>query len=119
MGRLLRDVRRKPLGHLDAEDYRVLLLQLVGVEVLVSRALTQLERDPLWEGDFYPGVVLSAGRCIGDAAGLLEFVGDDLGCGLGFRRSQRRRGGCLGEVLRGSEFSGQLLGGFSMLRAVG
>lgn len=58
--RTVHDVRRKPLGNLDAEDYRVLLLQQVGVEVLVPRALTQLERDPLWEGDFYPGDVLSA-----------------------------------------------------------
>jgi hypothetical protein len=58
--RTVHDVRRKPLGQLDAEDYRMLLLQQVGVEVLVPRALTQLERDPLWEGDFYPGDVLSA-----------------------------------------------------------
>lgn len=58
--RTVHDVRCKPLGRLDAEDYRVLLLQQVGVEVLVPRALTQLERDPLWEGDFYPGDVLSA-----------------------------------------------------------
>ncbi|WP_346055826.1 contact-dependent growth inhibition system immunity protein [Amycolatopsis dongchuanensis] len=58
--RTVHDVRRKPLGQLGAEDYRVLLLQQVGVEVLVPRALTQLEREPLWEGDFYPGDVLSA-----------------------------------------------------------
>lgn len=48
-------VRRTPLGRLDAEDYRVLLLQQVGVAVLLPRALTQLEREPLWEGDYIPG----------------------------------------------------------------
>jgi hypothetical protein len=53
-------LRRKPVGSLDAEDLRVLVAQRVGLDVLVPRALTLLERDPLVEGDFYPGDVLVA-----------------------------------------------------------
>lgn len=45
---------------MDAEDLRILLSQQEGVEVLIPRALTRLEQDPLLEGDFYPGDVLVA-----------------------------------------------------------
>ncbi|WP_246127761.1 contact-dependent growth inhibition system immunity protein [Amycolatopsis rhizosphaerae] len=58
--RTVHEVRRKPLGSLDAEDFRLLLLQQISTDVLVPRALAKLEQDPLWEGDFYPGDVLSA-----------------------------------------------------------
>lgn len=53
-------LRRKPVGALTAEDLRMLVAQQVGLDVLVPRALTRLERDPLLEGDFYPGDVLVA-----------------------------------------------------------
>lgn len=53
-------LRRKPIGELTAEDYRVLVAQKVGLEVLVPRVLRLLQRDPLIEGDYYPGDVLSA-----------------------------------------------------------
>ena len=53
-------LRRKPIGALTAEDLRVLIAQQVGLDVLVPRALTRLERDPLLEGDNYPGDVLVA-----------------------------------------------------------
>jgi CDI immunity proteins len=58
--RTVHAVRRKPVGALDAEDFRLLLLQQIGTEVLLPLALGRLEQDPLWEGDFYPGDVLSA-----------------------------------------------------------
>jgi len=53
-------LRRKPVGALDVEDLRVLIGQQVGVAVLVPLALEVLERDPLAEGDYYPGDLLSA-----------------------------------------------------------
>lgn len=53
-------LRRKPIGELTAEDYRVLVAQKVGLEVLVPRTLQLLQRDPLLEGEYYPGDVLSA-----------------------------------------------------------
>jgi len=56
------DLRRKPVGLLGVEDLRVLIAQQVGLPVLVPRALSALERDPLAEGDFYPGDLLVAMR---------------------------------------------------------
>jgi hypothetical protein len=53
-------LRRKPIGLLEAEDLRVLVAQKVGLEVLIPRVLAQLEQEPLLEGDFYPGDVLVA-----------------------------------------------------------
>jgi hypothetical protein len=53
-------LRREPIGALEAEDLRVLISQQEGLEILVPRALAQLSQDPLLEGDFYPGDVLVA-----------------------------------------------------------
>ncbi|WP_436524237.1 contact-dependent growth inhibition system immunity protein [Actinoplanes sp. HUAS TT8] len=53
------ELRRKAIGTLAVEDLRVLIGQRVGVAVLVPLALDILERDPLAEGDFYPGDLLS------------------------------------------------------------
>lgn len=53
-------LRRRPIGALTAEDLRVLIAQHVGLDVLIPRALTRLERDPSIEGDYYPGDVLVA-----------------------------------------------------------
>ena len=53
-------LRRKPIGTLTAEDLRMLIAQRLGLDVLVPRVVARLERDPLLEGDFYPGDVLFA-----------------------------------------------------------
>jgi CDI immunity proteins len=53
-------LRRRPIGELTAEDYRVLIAQKVGLEVLVPRTLHLLRRDRLLEGEYHPGDVLSA-----------------------------------------------------------
>ena len=53
-------LRRKPIGALTAEDLRVLVNQKEGVDVLVPRALDGLVQEPLLEGDFFPGDVLTA-----------------------------------------------------------
>ncbi|GAB2772597.1 contact-dependent growth inhibition system immunity protein [Amycolatopsis magusensis] len=54
------ELRRKPIAAMDTEDLRMLLSQQEGVDVLVPVALTLLERDPLAEGDFYAGDLLTA-----------------------------------------------------------
>jgi hypothetical protein len=54
------ELRRKPIGQLDAEELRVLLGQRTGVDALVPYALAVVERDPLAEGDYYPGDLLVA-----------------------------------------------------------
>lgn len=53
-------LRRVPLAELGVEDLRIMIGQGVGLPVLVPRALAVLEREPLAEGDFYPGDLLSA-----------------------------------------------------------
>jgi hypothetical protein len=57
--RTVHQLRRKPIGTMQVEDLRLLLLQQEGVTVLVPLALTQLEQNPLAEGDFYPGDLLT------------------------------------------------------------
>ncbi|VVJ23876.1 Uncharacterised protein [Amycolatopsis camponoti] len=58
--RTVYELRHKPIGSLDVEDLRVLLLQQESLDVLVPIALTHLEQNPLAEGDFYPGDLLTA-----------------------------------------------------------
>jgi hypothetical protein len=53
-------LRRKPVGALGTEELRTLIGQREGVPVLVPLALETLERDPLAEGDYYPGDLLTA-----------------------------------------------------------
>ncbi|WP_225731092.1 MULTISPECIES: contact-dependent growth inhibition system immunity protein [unclassified Nocardia] len=53
-------LRRKPIRLFTAEDLRVMLGQREGISVLLPRALDVLERDPLAEGDYYPGDLLVA-----------------------------------------------------------
>jgi hypothetical protein len=54
------ELREKPVGELTSEDLRLLVGQQVGVDVLLPRVLELLKRDPLTEGDFYPGDLLAA-----------------------------------------------------------
>ncbi|MEU8815917.1 contact-dependent growth inhibition system immunity protein [Actinoplanes sp. NPDC048796] len=53
-------LRRRPVGALGVEGLRVLIGQKEGLEILLPLALDELERDPLAEGDFYPGDLLAA-----------------------------------------------------------
>ena len=58
--RTVHELRRRPVGELGVEGLRVLIAQQVGLAVLVPVALEILAADPLAEGDFYPGDLLSA-----------------------------------------------------------
>ena len=53
-------LRKRPIGALDVEDLRLLISQRIGLDALVPLALDLVERDPLAEGDFYPGDLLDA-----------------------------------------------------------
>jgi hypothetical protein len=53
-------LRKRPIGALDAEGLRLLISQQIGLGALVPVALDHVERDPLAEGDFYPGDLLDA-----------------------------------------------------------
>ena len=53
-------LRRVPLTDFGAEDLRIMIGQQIGLPFLVPLALETLQRDPLTEGDFYPGDLLGA-----------------------------------------------------------
>lgn len=53
-------LRRKPIGEFTVEDLRIMIGQQIGLRWLMPLALEVLERDPLAEGDFFPGDLLSA-----------------------------------------------------------
>lgn len=52
-------LRRNPLAELAVEDLRIMLGQGVGLPFLVPLALDLLAADPLAEGDYYRGDLLS------------------------------------------------------------
>ncbi|MFI5490478.1 contact-dependent growth inhibition system immunity protein [Micromonospora echinaurantiaca] len=52
------ELRRKPLAEFTVEDLRIMLGQEVGVLALLPLAVQVLLREPLAEGDYYPGDLL-------------------------------------------------------------
>jgi hypothetical protein len=48
----------KPVADFTVEDLRIMIGQRLGLPHLVPRALSLLEREPLAEGDYYPGDLL-------------------------------------------------------------
>jgi hypothetical protein len=53
-------LRRKPLSEFSVEDLRILIGQGIGLRFLMPLAIDRLEQEPLVEGDFYPGDLLTA-----------------------------------------------------------
>jgi hypothetical protein len=53
-------LRTVPIGKLTVENLRLLLGQQIGTNWLMPLALAKLSQDPLAEGDFYPGDLLSS-----------------------------------------------------------
>ncbi|MGH8706949.1 MAG: contact-dependent growth inhibition system immunity protein [Burkholderiales bacterium] len=53
-------LRRVQLRLLTLEDLRILIGQSIGLQFLVPLAVKQLQRNPLAEGDFFPGDLLCA-----------------------------------------------------------
>jgi tetratricopeptide (TPR) repeat protein len=50
----------KPVSEFTVEDLRVMIGQRIGVPQLVPRALEMLEKDPMAEGDNFPGDLLTS-----------------------------------------------------------
>jgi hypothetical protein len=63
----LHRLRRVPLKDFRIEDLRLVIGQGDGLPFLVPMALWHLERDPLAEGDFYPGDLLKSVAGVDDA----------------------------------------------------
>ena len=53
-------LRSKPIDEFTIEDLRLMIQQQIGLRYLVPIALQHLRKDPLAEGDFYPGDLLAA-----------------------------------------------------------
>ena len=51
-------VRTIPLRELTTEHLRIVIGQMMSLQLLIPLALETLERDPLAEGDYYPGDLL-------------------------------------------------------------
>ncbi|KAB1945557.1 hypothetical protein F8271_07810 [Micromonospora sp. ALFpr18c] len=52
------ELRRKPLAEFTVEDLRIMLGQEIGVPALLPLAVQVLLREPLAEGEYYPGNLL-------------------------------------------------------------
>lgn len=52
-------LRTKPIDEFSVEDLRIMIGQQIGLPHLVPLAVAALERDPLAEGDYYPGDLLA------------------------------------------------------------
>src|SRR5262245_62623721 len=52
-------LRTKPVDEFSVEDLRIMIGQQIGLPHLMPLAIPVLEREPLAEGDFYPGDLLS------------------------------------------------------------
>ncbi|MGH9867163.1 MAG: contact-dependent growth inhibition system immunity protein [Candidatus Polarisedimenticolia bacterium] len=52
-------LRKKPVGEFGVEDLRIMIGQEIGLPFLIPLALEILEVEPLAEGDYYPGDLLS------------------------------------------------------------
>jgi hypothetical protein len=53
-------LRKKPVDAFSIEDLRIIIGQNIGLPHLLPCAATVLEANPLAQGDFYPGDLLSA-----------------------------------------------------------
>jgi hypothetical protein len=52
-------LRAKPIDEFSVEDLRIMISQQIGLRPLMPLAIAVLEEDPLAEGDYYPGDLLS------------------------------------------------------------
>ena len=53
-------LRKVPLAQFTIEDLRIMIGQSFGVKYLLPMALDALKSEPLIQGDYYPGDLLSA-----------------------------------------------------------
>ncbi|SCG62213.1 contact-dependent growth inhibition system immunity protein [Micromonospora inositola] len=87
------ELRRKPLAEFTVEDLRIMFGQQIGVPALLPLAVQVLLCDPLAEGDYYPGDLLSNVLRLPDSA-------------WSSRRAERKRlASVLAELVAGPPFS--------------
>ena len=60
LARRCHELHKTPLAQFTVEDLRIMIGQGIGLRFLVPLALEQLRRDPLAQGDFYPGDLLGS-----------------------------------------------------------
>ena len=53
-------LRRKPLRRLEPDEIGLAVRQRIGIPYILDFAVSVVREEPLFEGDFYPGDVLSA-----------------------------------------------------------
>jgi hypothetical protein len=53
-------LRKKPVDDFTVEDLRIMIGEGIGLEHLMLPALSALERDPMAEGNYYPGDLLAS-----------------------------------------------------------
>lgn len=53
-------LRKKPIDDFTIEELRIMIGENIGLQFFVPRAVSVLERNPLAEGDNYPGDLLNA-----------------------------------------------------------
>ena len=53
-------LRKKPIGDFTIEELRIMIGQQIGILFLVPIALEIIEKNPLAEGDYYPGDLLAS-----------------------------------------------------------
>ncbi|WP_196255855.1 contact-dependent growth inhibition system immunity protein [Micromonospora sp. WMMC415] len=87
------ELRRKPLAEFTVEDLRIMLGQEIGVPALLPRAVQVLLRDPLAEGDYYAGDLLSNVLRLPDSAWS------------NLRAERKRLASVLAELVAGPPFS--------------
>ncbi|WP_319460481.1 contact-dependent growth inhibition system immunity protein [Micromonospora sp. RTP1Z1] len=87
------ELRRKPLAEFTVEDLRIMLGQEVGVPALLPLAVQVLLRDPLAEGDYFPGDLLANVLRLPDSAWS------------SLRAERKRLGSVLAELVAGAPFS--------------
>lgn len=87
------ELRRKPLAEFTVEDLRIMLGQEIGVPALLPLAVQVLLRDPLAEGDYYPGDLLANVLRLPDSAWA------------SLRAERKRLGTVLAELVAGPPFS--------------
>ncbi|MEW2330703.1 contact-dependent growth inhibition system immunity protein [Micromonospora chersina] len=87
------ELRRKPLAEFTVEDLRIMLGQEIGVPALLPLAVQVLLREPLAEGDHYPGDLLHNVLRLPDSAWS------------NLRAERKRLASVLPELLTGPPFS--------------
>jgi hypothetical protein len=69
-------LRKKPVDEFTTEDFRIMINQGISLAHLVPQAIDLLEREPLAQGDYYPGDLLAS---VVRAESFLSASPDDLG----------------------------------------